>query len=447
MMEKKIFNKGEAFRVCNIYGDVFVVNIANSRYSTFRATIRDARAISGQPQLTFATEEEADYFLNNCVYLYGIDSRNYHVYPTRGVYECIKIPLTLPNGRVIDAWLSSLQFPRNDNIEAWKRLRDLYPNYFSLPNNGRSNLGFFNEDFTPNYSSFPFVNDEKVRDVMGSDKPDEVKTKLLWNRPLEHVTKCCEFVSMDSIVLNTDDYDKMTLLSWEDRMDVRDVFMHHASGVMCILRRTLSKVLSLSESYEIYVNQRNRCTPLEWWRDIANDITVIEAKHILDRPSHKLGFFNEALTEALTFNKTFTSDEIEKIVNDNTLSEDEKCMKLWGVDLDTMLQSSKLTYALGENRKLDDLIPEQELLPEIKEHSSALRTNYGYYLKHRPSDCYSVFYSLDNPTYYRNLLQSYNVYGHDDYYDWWYGMLIVLEQWIALNKLRRKNNRLGFFKD
>lgn len=340
-MEKKVIGSGHGWRiVCRKFSPVswdrnrykpgvVVVRLPNSRHNYFMCTPVITEGVAGQPQLTFDDPAKAQEYCNK---LNRISSTyRFEVSKTRNDYECYKIPL----GDGTEAWLATSNFPPQGSPK-WKHLCDLFPDYFK-----NVTRGFFTESIDTNFT------EDEVEAIMTSNISGEEKSQKLFERPEDYVTHvqflCLDVTSHDITYLKEHNYLTQEALDL-DLYELHDRLTRTADGAArtagsenrggdfmdpnCLTVKTVfwygGFIDSLDKSWEHYVDNRRK--GYYWYKYIKHCINKIEESHLIQSSAPpKRGFFEESLSDGNPSN-----DEIAAIVNNEILSDDEVCEKLFG---------------------------------------------------------------------------------------------------------------------
>lgn len=112
MLERKIINKGQGFRITSSgpwdnQSETLVVAMPKTRRPEFRVHPVKSIGVVGQTQLTFDSLESAQQYLDTFPDWRDTMSVGW----TNKDYDCYKIPVVDGNGHVVDAWLSTRCFP------------------------------------------------------------------------------------------------------------------------------------------------------------------------------------------------------------------------------------------------------------------------------------------------------------------------------------------------
>lgn len=340
-MEKKVIGSGHGWRiVCRDFKSVswdrtrykpgvVVVRLPNSRHNFFMCTPVVTEGVSGQPQLTFDDPAKAQEY---CDKLNRIsNARHWEITKTRNNYECYKIPLASGG----EAWLATSNFPSQGSPK-WKELCDLFPEYFK-----NVTRGFFTESIDTNFT------EDEVEAIMTSDMDGEEKSQKLFNRPEEYVTHvqflCLNTTSHNITYLKEHNYLTQEALDLDlselhDRLNriadgaSRNAGNENRGGTLtdpnCLTVKTVfwygGFIDSLDKSWEHYVDNKRK--GYYWYKYIKHCINEIEKSGLIQASVPvKRGFFDESLADGNP-----SVSEIEAIVNNETLSNDKVCEKLFG---------------------------------------------------------------------------------------------------------------------
>lgn len=458
MFEKKLIRSGDGFRITgkrpnpsgwrDYTGVTLVVRMPNSRTRQFSVKCVVTEGIQGQPQLTFDTREKAENFLEGCI---SEDWKEYmSVGRTLRDYTCIKIPVTNSSGECFDAWLAESNFPPQDSYE-WDDLVRLFPDYF------RTRPGFFTESY-----------EEKEVQTGESWKiktPGTYCYRIKINLPNSRNHTFRWAVSSMTAYGGGPAWQEACFLTKEDAEDFINThelpeypYRGETTGPWYAYpartNLTLIKV-PLDDGGEVYL--RSEAFPREydpfineydekghaWWEDVRERYPNY-FKQI------RLGFFNEDVNTNFDFfsgkccesiRRDFTTDEqISDIMENENLSQEEKCKKLFDRDLNHVLEYGKFSFVSPLQHNNPSINPKHECLLSKERnnirHSTLLvegnvgepldlEESYDYYVKGNPSK----YHNVRCPTYHA--------------INWWAYIKDVLEIWEEA--LGTAPHKLGFF--
>lgn len=345
MLQEKSFESGRAFRLtAEIWVGgwrgskhyTVVVRSPNSRSDTFRPAIVATEGISGQPQMTFETEEQAKTWLNDHRSFFGEHFSDWRVGRTKSYYTCYKVPLE--DGS--ECWLSVFQFPSQGSPE-WDRLVRLYPNYF------RVGPGFFTETLYQNSIRLKLEEGDRFT----TNKSDVIMKlnqagAFFW---LGDYTKyeITKITLQDGTLLCCGNY-------WS--LDEDDDHVQWAG--------------SWDESDNITLED------MEGQINIPGAILEFNGKEVAKQ---KLGFFSEGVL------KNATDDQVSTVMEDPSLSNDEKCKKLFnGRDQEYLWETvlDNCSYYHSETPRCENCeVRTIFIKDDFNETKMDLEQSYNYYVK------------------------------------------------------------------
>ena len=369
-MKRKVIGSGHGWRiVCRNFKPVswdrtrykpgvIVVRLPNSRHNSFMCTPVVTEGVSGQPQLTFDDPAKAQEYCDKLNRISNI--RHWEITKTRNNYECYKIPL----GSGMEAWLATSNFPPQGSPE-WKHLCDLFPDYFK-----NFTRGFFTESvdedlvntfkqiltdtnglsedekaeniFKRNIADITFYNctilfinhflEEYEYDVSSAKRflnnsTESFVKKFRENKKSEHILNLCQ-----KLIEKSPERKNLTLPEYTELNGMRTIFRDYVRrcehrGYSVFYCDGAGSDFILNDSTEIGMNltghgkfEINEIGTL--WQDYINLMDYIDS---ISKIKTTRGFFEESLADGNPSN-----NEITEIINNDILSDDEVCEKLFG---------------------------------------------------------------------------------------------------------------------